>query len=322
MRHPSRRPIFTVAAAATGFLTFVDAFNPASSAGPEFGAQLGRFLVETELGRTWLITTIAGAALTVLTFAVASWTVTLLRGDPCARGARPDGHAGSLGCRGEPHRAVMALVLHIIAAAVWLGGWSCSSRPADPDPRAHRRPPDAVLEHRARRVHRRRGLGQGPRHHRPRRVGRARDPVRPSSAVKVVALVALGVLGAWYRRGSSGRWAGCGIPPLLESLIALELAFMGVASGAAAALARTAPPGLGAARGGYPGPSADRCTAATRAHVERWFTSWDIDLLWAFAAAFGIFFYLAGVWRLSHRGDLWPVTAPSSGSRGSFCSSG
>ena len=32
----------------TGFLTFVNTFNPALGIGPEFGAQLGRFLVETE----------------------------------------------------------------------------------------------------------------------------------------------------------------------------------------------------------------------------------------------------------------------------------
>ena len=51
--------IFTVSAAVTGFLTFVDAFNPAIDAGPEFGAQLGRFVIETEVGRTWLITTCA-----------------------------------------------------------------------------------------------------------------------------------------------------------------------------------------------------------------------------------------------------------------------
>ena len=62
--------LFTVAAAATGFLTFVNAFNPTVGLGAEFGAQLGRFLVETESGRTWLITAVAGAAITVLTFAV------------------------------------------------------------------------------------------------------------------------------------------------------------------------------------------------------------------------------------------------------------
>ena len=53
--------LFTVAAATTGFFTFVNTFNPAVGLGPEFGAQLGRFLVETESGRTWLLTAVAGA---------------------------------------------------------------------------------------------------------------------------------------------------------------------------------------------------------------------------------------------------------------------
>ena len=57
---------FTISSAAVGFLTFLDVFNPQLSLGPEFGAQLGRFLVDTELGRTWLITTIAAATITVL----------------------------------------------------------------------------------------------------------------------------------------------------------------------------------------------------------------------------------------------------------------
>ena len=41
--------------------------------------------------------------------------------------------------------------------------------------------------------------------------------------------------------------------------------------------------------------------------LDRWFTAWNLDLLWAFAAGFGIFLYLAGVWRLRRRGDAWPL---------------
>ena len=93
--------IFTVSAAATGFLTFVDAFNPVIDAGPEFGAQLGRYLVETEVGRTWLITTIAGAALTVLDLRRPLVDGDALRRHPRARRARADGHAGPLRRRGD-----------------------------------------------------------------------------------------------------------------------------------------------------------------------------------------------------------------------------
>ena len=37
-----------------GSSTLIEAFNPAINAGPPFGSQLGRFLVETDVGRTWL----------------------------------------------------------------------------------------------------------------------------------------------------------------------------------------------------------------------------------------------------------------------------
>ena len=96
--------VFTVSAAATGFLTFVDAFNPAIDAGPEFGAQLGRFLVETELGRTWLITTIVGAVAHGADVRGPIVDGHAVRRDPRARRPRADGHAGALRRRGEPPR--------------------------------------------------------------------------------------------------------------------------------------------------------------------------------------------------------------------------
>ncbi len=70
--------VFTVAAAATGYMTFLNVLNAKPTLDAVFGQQLGRFLVESPLGQAWLLTTIAGAVLTVLTFAVRSWVPTLL----------------------------------------------------------------------------------------------------------------------------------------------------------------------------------------------------------------------------------------------------
>ena len=167
--------VFTVAAAVTGFLTFVDTFNPAVGLGPEFGAQLGRFLVETEGGRTWLITAVAGAAITVLTFAVRSWTPTLFVAILAIAALVPMGTQGHSGEEANHNEAVMALVLHIIAAAVWLGGLLLMVRGA-PDARPHRAGDGdgALLEHRARGIRRRRDLGHGARHDRRRCVGEPR----------------------------------------------------------------------------------------------------------------------------------------------------
>jgi putative copper resistance protein D len=93
--------------------------------------------------------------------------------------------------------------------------------------------------------------------------------------------------------------------------VVAELGFMGLASGVAAALART------------PTPVAQVVTTeqqtSTPAQVltgqvlppeltfSRYFTEWNFDIAWALFCAFGIFFYLAGVWRLHRRGDRWPL---------------
>ena len=312
--------IFTVAAAATGFLTFLDAFNPEVSAAPEFGAQLGQFLVETEIGRTWLLTTIAGAALTVLAFAVRGWTASFFVAILAAAALVPMGTQGHSGAESNHTAAVVTLVLHIVAAAVWLGGLLLlvvirplvgPARIATALARYSSIALAAfVVVAIAGTVRAAIGLGSW-------------DGLASAYGVilltKVVALVAIGVLAAWYRRRLIGRMdPDAGPVPGASAqgaasrsfwtLIVLELVFMGIASGAAAALARTAPPtnsALPEIR--TPAEILTGAPLPPELTIERWFTSWDVDPLWAFAAGFGLFFYLAGAWRLRRRGDDWPL---------------
>ena len=302
--------LFTVAAGATGFLTLLSVFNPAIDAGPQFGAQLGRFLVELEVGRTWLITTVAGAALTVLTFAVRSWVGTLLVALVAVASLVPMGTQGHSGDDAFHHEAMMALILHIIGAAVWLGGLLLliAVRPA----LDRRRIPDLVARYSSialaafvlvavsGTVRAAIGLQEWS------------DLLSPYGAIlgiKVVALVGLGLFGAWYRTRLIGRMRSSDAASRpFWMLIAFELALMGVASGAAAALARTPPPNP-APLPEIPSP-AERLTGAPlppELTIERWVTAWNVDMLWAVLAGFAIFFYLAGVWRLRRRGDAWPV---------------
>ncbi|UYK41647.1 bifunctional copper resistance protein CopD/cytochrome c oxidase assembly protein [Microbacterium terricola] len=301
--------VFTVAAAATGFLTFVDAFNPAVSAAPEFGAQLGRYLTETEPGRAWLITTIAAAVLTVLTFAVRSWTATLFVALLAIAALVPMGTLGHSGDEANHNAATMAIVLHIIGAAVWLGGLLLM----------------VVVRAVVGRQQMATVLGRystialvafvvvaisGT----VRAVVGLADwtalasPYGVILIVKIVALIALGLLGAWYRRRLISRVGEDAASRRFWGLIALELAFMGVASGAAAALAQTPPPG-GTELPSVQTPAQILTGSALPPELtlSRWFTATEIDLLWAFAAGFGLFFYFAGVWRLRSRGDRWPM---------------
>jgi cytochrome c oxidase assembly factor CtaG/putative copper export protein len=308
--------VFTIAAAATGFFTFVNAFNPQLGLGPEFGAQLGRFLVETESGRVWLLTTVAGAALTVLTFAVRSWTATLFVAILAVATLVPMGTQGHSGEEANHNAAVIALVLHIIAAAIWLGGLVLMVVIRPLVDRAKLAGAMAryssialaafivvAISGTVRAV-----IGVGA-------WDNLASPYGAILLVKIVALLALGVLGAWYRvrligalRQAQESERAHAAARRFWSLIALELAFMGVASGAAAALARTAPPtttNLPEVR--TPAEILTGAALPPELTLDRWFGAWSLDLVWALAAGFGIFFYVAGVWRLNRRGDRWPI---------------
>lgn len=302
--------VFTVASAVTGFFTFLNVLNATPSADQLFGQQLGRFLVDTELGRTWLITTVAGAALTVLTFAVRSWTATLLVAILALATLVPMGTQGHSGEESSHNIAMVSLVLHILAAAVWLGGLLLL---------VFVRP---VLDRAAMVATLTRYSSialaafvvvavSGTLRASVSVVGWANllSPYGAILAVKVVALLVLGTLGAWYRTRLIRAMAGTDAAARrFWTLIGLELALMGVASGAAAALARTPPPADTTAPGG-----SDPAVFLTNSPVPpeltplRWFTQWDIDPIWAFVVGFGLFFYFAGVWRLRRRGDRWPV---------------
>ncbi|WP_106815542.1 cytochrome c oxidase assembly protein [Microbacterium timonense] len=310
--------VFTLAAAATGFLTFIDAFNPVIGLGPEFGAQLGRYIVETEPGRTWLITTVAGAALTVLTFAVRSWTATFFVALLAAASLVPMGTQGHSGEEAFHHEAMTALILHILAAAVWLGGLLLIVivRPLqtreDSAATVARYSSIALAAFAVVAISGtvRAAIGL-------REWEALLSPYGVILGVKVLALVALGFFGAWYRTRLIGRMQGpqdagperpAAATRAFWTLIAFELVLMGVASGAAAALARTPPP-VPPLIPEVPTP-AERLTDAPlppELTLDRWVTAWNIDLLWAIAAGFAIFFYLVGVWRLRRRGDAWPV---------------
>lgn len=301
--------VFTVASGLTAYLTFLDIFNATPSAAAEFGQQLGRFLVGTEFGIAWLVTTLAGAVLTVLTFAVRGWTATLLVAGLAVAALVPMATQGHSGEETGHNIAVSALYLHILGAAVWVGGLLLLVilRPTlDRVRLASLLRRYSTLALAAFVVVALSGIARAA-------VGLLElrylfSPYGAILAAKVVALVAIGVLGAMYRGRLITKVETDAAPRTFWTLIALELAVMGIATGAAAALARTPPP-VDTRLPEIPSP-AERLTGAPlppELTIERWFTAWDIDVLWAFAVGFGLFFYLAGIRRLRVRGDRWPL---------------
>lgn len=300
--------VFTVTAGITGFLSFMNAFAPKLSADAQFGAQLGKFLLETSLGQSWLITTIVGSVITVLAFAWRSWTATLITALLAAASFLPlatQGHSGDLAGH---NMAVNSILLHTVGAAVWLGGLLL-----------------VILL---------RGRGDVPVADLVRRystlaiaafavvavsgVTRSIVALGDWSALwtpyggillaKVVLLCAMGLLGAWYRVRLIPKLEGPRAAGWFWMLVMCEIALMGLASGAAAALARTPPPvGDEAPFVRTPAQNLTGSELPPEFTIDRWFTQWDIDILWLVAAGFGLFFYLAGVRRLRLRGDRWPI---------------
>ncbi|MEV4737087.1 MULTISPECIES: cytochrome c oxidase assembly protein [unclassified Microbacterium] len=300
--------VFTVSAGISAFLTFMAAFNPQLSAEREFGTQLGRFLLQVPLGQSWLITTIMGAVITVLVFAWRTWTPTLITAVLAAASFLPlatQGHSGELSGHNV---AVNSILLHTIGAAVWLGGLLLV----------------VILRDRS-------GIGTAALVSRYSSLAIAAFAVVAVSGVarsvvalgdisqlmtpyggiliaKVVLLVGMGLFGAWYRLRLIPRLNGPAAARWFWMLVLGEIALMGLASGAAAALARTPPPtGEEAAFVQTPAENLTRSPLPPEFTIDRWFTAWDIDILWLVAAGFGLFLYIAGVVRLARRGDRWPI---------------
>ncbi|MBT2483895.1 MULTISPECIES: cytochrome c oxidase assembly protein [unclassified Microbacterium] len=301
--------VFTVASGLAGFLAFMAAFNPRLSIEREFGTQLGRFLLELPLGQSWLITTIFGALITVLAFAWRTWTPTLVTAILAAASFLPlatQGHAGDLAGHNV---AVNSILLHMIAAAVWLGGLILlvllRGREGADTPRLVARYSSLAIVAFA--VVAVSGV--------TRSVVAVGDwaalwttPYGAIVLAKVALLVAMGLLGAWYRTRLISRLEGDRAARWFWLLVLCEVALMGLASGAAAALARTPPPtGETAAFAQTPAEILTGTTLPPELTFERWFTAWNIDVLWLVAAGLGLFFYLAGVFRLQRRGDRWPI---------------
>ncbi|OZB87613.1 MAG: copper transporter, partial [Microbacterium sp. 14-71-5] len=336
--------VYTVASAVAGLFTFLQTLGVKLSAGPEFGAQLGRFLLELPLGQAWLMTVLAGAVITIAAFAFRGWTATLLTAILAAASFVPlatQGHAGELSGHDA---AVNSLLLHTIGAAVWIGGLvllivlrGSRSELAD----TGRAGAGTVGAKAAASTAKRAKTAQGPKKAKGT-VGFA-DVVRRYSSLALAAYIVVAVSGVARSIVAVGDWAGMLTPyggliiakavvlillgalgaryrtrliPKLDAggsgpfwtLVLLELALMGIASGLAAALSRTAPPtGLEVATVRTPAEILTGSPLPPELTPIRWITAWNIDLIWATAAAFGIVLYAIGVLRLRKRGDSWPI---------------
>lgn len=305
--------VWAVGGAITTYLTFSSVYQGDGLSFDEaYGPALATFLTQLPIGRAWLILVLVGALLTVVCFAVRNRVVLAIVLVAAAVGLVPLAEDGGHAAGTDSHdAAVTAIWLHTVFAAAWVGGLVTIVL-------LHAKLPPVRL------------AAVLPRYSTIAlvcfvvvaasgyqsasiRVGDLPSLLSPYGALviaKIVALALLGALGAVQRRVLVKKVAATAAPRWFWLLVASELAVMGVASGVAAALARTAKP--------VPAVTPEP-TALTPAEIltgkplppeltpDRWLTAWDLDLLWLLVMGFGILFYLAGVWRLHRRGDGWPV---------------
>jgi cytochrome c oxidase assembly factor CtaG/putative copper export protein len=301
---------WAVASAVTGFLTFLSVYLQPISFDAQFSDLLGAFFTEVDFGQAWLATTVVAATTTVLCFAVRNQTALLFVAAFSVVALVPmtqQGHAAGASGHGA---AISSLGLHLVFAAVWLGGLLTIVvlRSTLDTQRigtiVARYSTFALISFIVVAVS---GYVNAA-----LRVGTLDGMQRPYGIlvlVKVSALVALGVFGALQRRFLIKRMQRSDASREVSfwALIAAELGFMGIASGVAAALARTDPLVEQVQITTTPAYILTGEPLPPELTFARYFTEWQFDVIWVLAVAFLAFFYLAAVWRLHRRGDAWPV---------------
>lgn len=299
---------WTVAAGVTGFLTFMSVFLQPISFDDRFGQLFGSYLTTIPLGQASLVSTLIPAVVTVLCFAVRNQTGIFFITVLAAAGLVPmalQGHAA--GSAGHA-QAVSSLGLHLVFAAMWLGGLLTLV--------ATRR---ALEGGRLGKVLSRYStialmcfviVAASGIVNASLRVGNLENLATPYGLLvlaKVFALGALGVFGLVQRRFLIGRIREKKSSGYFWWFVAAELAFMGLASGVAAALGRTRTPIPQELVTTSPALILTGEPLPPELTPLRFFTEWKFDILWVVIVGFLAFFYLAGVWRLHRRGDRWPV---------------
>ena len=300
---------WTIAAAITGFLTFMSVFLQPVTFDDRFSQLLGNYLTNIPIGQASLVSTLVPAVATVLCFAVRNQTALFFVTVFSAIGLVPmalQGHAA--GTAGHA-QAVSSFGLHVVFAAVWLGGLLVlvgTRRTLEGGrigPVLSRYSTIALMSFV---IVAASGLVNAS-----LRVGTPDNLMTPYGIlviVKVVALGALGVFGIIQRRYLIGRMQKKGGgSKYFWWFVSAELAFMGLASGVAAALARTRTPIQQELVTTTPALILTGEPLPAELTPIRFITEWKPDILWIVVVGFLAFFYLVGVWRLHRRGDRWPV---------------
>lgn len=309
--------LMTLASAISAFLTFLAIYLEPVTLTQQFGDVLWLFVVETEIGRAWLISTMLSAIVTVFALLVRSHTGVFFTGVVAVASLWPLAELGHAAGTANHEAAVSASFTHSVFAAMWVGGLAMVAilgwrvdRTAVPFTNVFRRFSTIALVSFA-------VVAMSGATNAWLRIGEFQGLFTPYGALvvaKMAALVVLGSMGALYRLRLIRRMEGAVAGPrsLTMRLVVAELALMGIATGLASALARTQTPVLQ-----VPATEIAQATPAEILTGEplppeftwgRVFTEWQFDVVWALVVVFGSLFYVWGHRRLAERGDRWPIS--------------
>jgi putative copper export protein len=309
--------LMTLASAASAFFTFLAIYLEPVALTQQFGDILWLFVLETEIGRAWLISTMLSAIVTVLALLVRSHTGVFFAGLVAVASLWPLAELGHAAGTANHEAAVSASFTHSVFAAMWVGGLATVAIIAWMSPQKGLLLPDVFRRFSTIALVSFSVVAISGATNAWLRVGEVQGLFTPYGALvvaKVVTLALLGTMGALYRVRLIRRLEGTRVGPtsITLRLVGAELALMGVASGLASALARTQTP--------VPQVPATEIAQATPAEIltgeplppeftwGRVFTQWQFDVVWVLAVLFGILFYVWGHVRLAKRGDTWPIS--------------
>ncbi len=300
---------WTLSSLAVLVLTYSDAAGLPLSSDPTYTQGLASYLTDFDTGRAWLSTTIIAAVVATMTFGARSdlWlalTMLLALGGliPMAL----IGHSAS----GDDHNAaVNSIALHLVGVCLWVGGIIVLSVIGG---KLGTQMPTVLKRYSALAVFAFALVFLSGIVNASLRIGSLSQLGSEWGLLvtfKAIATILLGGIGLMHR-----QW----IIPQLETnlsarrvlwqLIAVELVIMGVVSGVAVALARTAPP---RAEELEPDATPARILSGYDLPPEptamRWLTEWRPDWLWITFAVTVAVAYVLGVLKLRKRGDSWPV---------------
>lgn len=307
--------VWVLASLSTATFVFLTVYAEPVRFDDRFGNLMALFLGSTELGRSWLWSTVLAAAVSVLSVLGRSYPAVFLTGLLGVAALWPVAEQGHAAGTASHTQAVMAGFLHTTFLAFWVGGliaftlvWSSQARDHENSRTLLERFSTIALVSAL-------VVGVSGVVNASTRMTEWSHLTTPYGLLVVTKAIVFTVLlafGALYRVRLLRQWkATASGSSVLRRVLLSEVGIMGVAIGFAVALSRTPPPAIDL-------PATER-QQATPAEILTgkplppefdWttiFTVWQLDLLWALLVGFGIFFYLAGVIRLQRRGDHWPI---------------